>query len=182
LLTELSGGALPGNVKFSKHIFNADWYVPILGGNRIALAVSSTFGFVFGIGDNPRIQPTDVFFMGGTGLGYFNTTPLRGYEDRSVGPPSGGLSMIKHSVELRFALAINPIPIYTLLFAEAGNVWKEPRVTDPLDLRRSAGVGVRLLINPIGMVGFDYGYGFDAPAPGGSPPGWRFHFQFGKGF
>jgi outer membrane protein insertion porin family len=182
LLTELSGGILPGNVKFSKHIFSADWYVPILGGNRIALAVSSTLGFVFGIGDNPRIQPTDVFFMGGTGLGYFNTTPLRGYEDRGVGPPSGGLSMLKHSAELRFALAINPIPIYTLLFAEAGNVWKEPRVTDPMDLRRSAGVGVRLLINPIGMVGFDYGYGFDAAAPGGSPPGWRFHFQFGKGF
>jgi outer membrane protein insertion porin family len=182
LLTELSGGALPGNVKFSKHILSLDWYVPILGGNRIALAVSSSLGFVFGIGDNPRIQPTDVFFMGGTGLGYFNTTPLRGYEDRGVGPASGGLSMLKHSVELRFALAINPIPIYTLLFAEAGNVWKEPKVTDPMDLRRSAGVGVRLLINPIGMVGFDYGYGFDAPAPGGPPPGWRFHFQFGKGF
>jgi outer membrane protein insertion porin family len=182
LLTELSGGALPGNVKFSKHILSADWYVPILGGNRLALALSSTIGYVFGIGDNPRIQPTDVFFMGGTGLGYFNTTPLRGYEDRGVGPPSGGLSMIKHSAELRFALAINPIPIYTLLFAEAGNVWKEPKITDPLDLRRSAGVGVRLLINPIGLVGFDYGYGFDAATTGDGPPGWRFHFQFGKGF
>lgn len=182
LLTELSGGILPGNVKFSKHIFNADWYIPILGGNRIALALSSTLGFVFGIGDNPHIQPTDVFFMGGTGLGYFNTTPLRGYDDRGVGPASGGQSMLKHSAELRFALAINPIPIYTLLFAEAGNVWKEPKVTDPMDLRRSAGVGVRLLINPIGMVGFDYGYGFDAAAPGGAPPGWKFHFQFGKGF
>lgn len=182
LLTELSGGALPGNVKFSKHIFSADWFVPILGGNRLALALSSTIGYVFGIGDNPRIQPTDVFFMGGTGLGYFNTTPLRGYEDRGVGPASGGLSMIKHSAELRFALAINPIPIYTLLFAEAGNVWIQPKITDPLDLRRSAGVGVRLLINPIGLVGFDYGYGFDAANVGDGPPGWRFHFQFGKGF
>jgi outer membrane protein insertion porin family len=182
LLTELSGGFLPGNVRFHKHIFNADWYIPILGGNRIALAATSMIGFVFGIGDNPRIQPTDVFFMGGTGLGYFNTTPLRGYDDRGVGPIGGGLSMIKHSVELRFALAINPIPIYTLLFAEAGNVWPEPRVTDPMDLRRSAGVGVRLLINPIGMVGFDYGYGFDNTTPGGAPPGWKFHFQFGKGF
>jgi outer membrane protein insertion porin family len=182
LLTELSGGILPGNVSFSKHIFSADWYIPVFGGNRIAVAVSNTIGMVFGIGNDPRIQPTDVFFMGGTGLGYFNTTPLRGYEDRGVGPASGGLSMMKHSVELRFALSINPIPIYALFFAEAGNVWKEPKVTDPMDLRRSAGVGVRLLINPIGMVGFDYGYGFDATAPGGTPPGWRFHFQFGKGF
>ena len=183
LMTELSGGPLlPGNVSFHKHIFSAEWYVPVMGNSRIALALTSTFGFVFGIGESPRIQPTDVFFMGGTGLGYFNTTPLRGYEDRSVGPPSGGHAMIKHSAELRFALAINPIPIYALMFAEAGNIWAEPKITDPLDLRRSAGVGVRLLINPIGMVGFDYGYGFDATTPSVGPPGWRFHFQFGKGF
>ncbi len=125
-------------------------------------------------------RPT-FFTWESTGLG-FNTIPLRGYDDRGVGPPSGGLSMIKHSAELRYALSINPIPIYTLLFAEAGNVWSEPRITDPLDLRRSAGVGVRLMINPIGLVGFDYGYGFDAATPGDGPPGWRFHFQFGKGF
>ena len=183
LLTELSGGPLlPGNVNYHKHIFNADWYVPIMGNSRLALALSSTFGFIFGIGSNPKIQPTDVFYMGGTGLGYFNTTPLRGYDDRSVGPVSGGHAMIKYSAELRFALAINPIPIYTLLFAEAGNVWAEPKNTDPMDLRRSAGVGVRLMINPIGLVGFDYGYGFDASTPTLGAPGWRFHFQFGKGF
>jgi len=183
LLTELSGGPLlPGNVNFHKHVFNADWYIPILGGTRMTLAASSQLGLVFPIGGAARVQPTDVFFMGGTGLGYFNTTPLRGYEDRSIGPGGGGLALLKHSIEFRIALAINPIPIYTLLFAEAGNVWAEPKVMDPMDLRRSAGVGVRLLINPIGLVGFDYCYGFDAPTPSGAAPGWRFHFQFGKGF
>ena len=183
LLTELSGGPfLPGNVNFHKHIFSADWYIPIMGSSRVSLALSSMFGFIFGIGSSARIQPTDVFFMGGTGLGYFNTTPLRGYDDRGVGPASGGHAMIKYSAELRFALAINPIPIYTLMFAEAGNVWAEPKNTDPMDLRRSAGVGVRLMINPIGLVGFDYGYGFDATSPTLGAPGWKFHFQFGKGF
>jgi outer membrane protein insertion porin family len=182
-LVELSGGPLlPGNVNFHKHVFNADWFIPLLGGQRMTLAASSQVGLVFPIGGEARVQPTDVFFMGGTGLGYFNTTPLRGYEDRSVGPGGGGLAMLKHSIEFRVALAINPIPIYTLLFAEAGNVWAEPKVMDPMDLRRSAGVGVRLLINPIGLVGFDYGYGFDAVSPSGAAPGWRFHFQFGKGF
>jgi outer membrane protein insertion porin family len=183
LVTEINGGPfLPGNVNFHKHIFSADWYVPIMGSSRVALSLSSTFGFIFGIGSNANIQPTDVFYMGGTGLGYFNTTPLRGYDDRSIGPASGGHAMIKYSAELRFALAINPIPIYTLLFAEAGNVWAEPKNTDPMDLRRSAGVGVRLMINPIGLVGFDYGYGFDATTPSLGAPGWKFHFQFGKGF
>jgi outer membrane protein insertion porin family len=56
-------------------------------------------------------------------------------------------------------------------------------VQDPLDLKRSAGFGVRLLVNPIGLLGFDYGYGFDDVFPkDGQPDGWRFHFQFGRSF
>jgi outer membrane protein insertion porin family len=79
---------------------------------------------------------------------------------------------------------MDPIPIHLLAFTEAGNVWKDLRHTDPFSLYRSAGVGVRLLINPIGLVGFDYGYGFDNPesVPGfGKASGWQFHFQFGRG-
>ena len=189
LATEISGGPfLPGNSKFHKHIFSADWYVPVLGSSRIALTASTLVGFIFGFEKNPLIPPQEYFYMGGTGLGQFSTTPLRGYDDRTVGPTLangqviGGRTILKYSAELRFALALNPIPIYTLFFAEAGNVWLENRVQDPLDLRRSLGVGVRLLINPIGLIGFDYGYGFDAPTPGGAPSGWKFHFQFGRGF
>jgi outer membrane protein insertion porin family len=194
LLTEISGGPfLPGTARYHKHVFNADWYVPIANSTRIALALSSTYGLIFGFDRDSFIPIQDYFYMGGTGLGQFSTTPLRGYDDRSVGPrvPGninnrggiiGGKGLIKHSAELRFALALNPIPIYTLLFAEAGNVWAEPRVMDPLDLKRSAGMGIRLLINPIGLIGFDYGYGFDGLAPGEGPSGWRFHFQFGRSF
>jgi outer membrane protein insertion porin family len=70
-----------------------------------------------------------------------------------------------------------------LTFAEAGNVWRSWKETDPFSLARSAGVGARLLINPIGMVGFDYAYGFDDIEPkDGKPDGWHFHFQFGRGF
>jgi outer membrane protein insertion porin family len=90
--------------------------------------------------------------------------------------------MVKHTTELRLALTINPIPIYTLIFAEAGNVWLDHTIMDPLSLRRSAGLGVRLMINPIGLIGFDYGYGFDPSTPNGSVPGWKFHFQFGRTF
>lgn len=189
LLTEINGGPfLPGNTRYHKHIFSAEWYVPIAGSSRLSFTAQSLIGFIFGFEKNALIPPQDYFYMGGTGLGQFSTTPLRGYEDRSVGPRTGhgsivgGKSMMKHTAELRFALSINPIPIYMLAFAEAGNVWLDNTVQDPLDLRRSAGVGVRLLINPIGLVGFDYGYGFDAPTPGDPRPGWRFHFQFGKTF
>ncbi len=128
--------------------------------------------------------------MGGTGLGsIYATTPLRGYEDRSIGPTNtlgqiiGGRTLSKYTAELRFAVSINPIPVYLLAFAEAGNVWHSLQVTDPFDLRRSAGIGARLLINPIGLIGFDYGYGFDhVLSKDGKPDGWHFHFQFGRGF
>lgn len=186
LLTEVSGGPfLPGTARYHKHIFNADWYVPLFGSARITFTTSSTIGFIFGFEKNSFIPPQDYFYMGGTGLGQFSTTPLRGYEDRSIGPQEGrqgGKAMIKHSAELRFALSINPIPIYLLAFAEAGNVWLDQSIQDPFDLRRSAGLGIRLLINPIGLIGFDYGYGFDASLPGQAAPGWKFHFQFGRGF
>ena len=91
--------------------------------------------------------------------------------------------MTKQTMELRFALAINPIPIYVLGFAEGGNVYESLSKADFFDLKRSAGLGARLQINPIGLLGFDYGYGFDDVEPrDGKPDGWRFHFVFGRGF
>jgi len=186
LSTEVNGGPIfPGTARYHKHVFNADWFVPIMNSSRFTFMVSSQVGMVFGFEKNAYIPYQDLFYMGGTGLGQFFVTPLRGYEDRTIGPAEGrlgGKAMLKHTAELRFALAINPIPIYTLAFAEAGNVWLDHTVMDPLDLRRSAGLGIRLLINPIGLIGFDYGYGFDAAVPGSAPPGWKFHFQFGKSF
>jgi outer membrane protein insertion porin family len=189
LLTDINGGPQLSSersvARYHKHVFSADWYVPLSNSGRITLMTSSTIGFVFGFEKNANIPYQELFAMGGTGLGQFNVIPLRGYDDQSIGPYDGairGEAMIKHTVELRFALTLNPIPIYTLLFAEAGNVWLNKTVMNPLDLRRSAGLGVRLLVNPIGLIGFDYGYGYDPPAPGGKAPGWKFHFQFGRTF
>ncbi|HWP81506.1 MAG TPA: outer membrane protein assembly factor BamA [Bacteroidota bacterium] len=173
---------------YHKHVFSMDWYVPILGSARITLLSSTTLGYIFGFEKDFFIPLQEYFYMGGTGLGQFSTTPLRGYEDRGVGPQSGGgrplgaKALLKYSTELRFALTINPVPIYTLAFAEAGNTWLDHRTQDPLDLKRAAGIGVRLLINPIGLIGFDYAYGFDAALPGLPPSGWKFHFQFGRSF
>lgn len=189
LLTELSGGPLPGAADYGKVVLNVDFFIPLGSNQRLTLALLSAFGGIFGIGEDPYIPPQELFYMGGTGLGQFSTTPLRGYEDRSVGPrysPTGpvfgGQAMMKYVLELRFALTLNPIPIYLLAFTEAGNVWADPFTIDPYDLRRAAGFGARLLINPIGLIGFDYAVGLDPYQRGAPPPGWRFHIQFGKGF
>jgi len=183
LSTEVSGGPIfPGTARFHKHVFAADWYIPLIPSQRITLTTSSMIGMIFGFERSSYIPFQDRFFMGGTGLGQFAVTPLRGYEERGIGPRSGGTGMIKYTTELRFALALNPIPIYTLLFAEGGNVWIEPRYMDPNELHKSAGFGVRLLVNPLGLIGFDYGFGYDGPRPGSGRPGWQFHFQFGRAF
>ncbi len=190
LLTDINGGpAFAGALqaaRYHKHVFNADWFVPLTSSGRITIMSSSVIGAIFGFEKDAFIPYQDRFYMGGTGLGQIAVTPLRGYEDNSVGiyekTGVGGKAMMKYTAELRFAISLNPIPIYTLMFAEAGNVWLDHTYMDALDLRRSFGFGVRLLINPIGLIGFDYGYGFDASVPGASAPGWKFHFQFGRSF
>jgi len=191
LSTEVAGGPLlPGSIDFHKWVFNSEWYMPMFGTNRIAFYFNSQYGYAseFSNTSSP-IPPIELFFMGGTGLGFIATTPLRGYEDQSVGPRNargvivGGRAMTRQTAELRFALALDPIPIYVLGFAEGGNVYESWAKANFFDLRRSWGFGARLQINPIGLIGFDYGYGFDDVDPlDGKPDGWHFHFVFGRGF
>ncbi|MGE5498068.1 MAG: outer membrane protein assembly factor BamA [Syntrophothermus sp.] len=190
---QISGGPfLPGDLNFYKLQFKAEWYKKLFNTNRVALYTVADLGFLNELDQSTksRINPVERFFMGGAGLSTgLPTTPLRGYDDNLVGPltanesPIGGNLMIRYTTELRAALALEPIPIYVLAFAEAGNVFRNIN-TDAnfFDLKRSVGVGARLMINPIGLIGFDFGYGFDRKSVSGKDPEWLFHFQFGKGF
>jgi outer membrane protein insertion porin family len=185
---EVSGGPfLPGEVDYMKMAFSAQWYKRLFNTNRISLYTSADFGYIDLFREDTPINPFEKFFMGGNGL-VIATVPLRGYDDRSIGPQNssgealGGNVMSKMTTELRFALALEPIPLYALLFAEAGNVYKNFEKADFFELRRSVGVGARVMINPIGLIGFDLGYGFDREQVSGKKPEWLFHFQFGKGF
>jgi outer membrane protein insertion porin family len=72
------------------------------------------------------------------------------------------------------------MPIYFYSFAMAGNVWDEFGGADPFDLKRSAGVGLKMLLNPIGIIGFSYGFGFDPINRTGNIPGWKFLFEIGQ--
>ncbi|VAX27323.1 Outer membrane protein assembly factor YaeT [hydrothermal vent metagenome] len=186
---ELSGGPfLPGDVDYFKLQFKTDFYRRLFNSNRLVFYAGFDIGYIEELKPNTPIQPFEYFYMGGNGL-VIATTPLRGYDDRSVGPRNprtgqiiGGRVMTRYVLELRGALTLEPMPIYLIAFAEAGNVWEDLRKTDFYDLRRSVGVGARIMINPIGLIGFDYGYGFDRPIVDGRQPQWVFHFQFGKGF
>jgi outer membrane protein insertion porin family len=188
LSTEMNGGPfLPGDVDYLKLEFKAEWYKRLFNSNRFVFYMSSDFGYIDELIKNTPIQPFDRYYMGGNGL-VIATVPLRGYEDRTVGPRNlngyviGGDVMAKFTSELRFAVTLEPMPLYLIAFAEAGNVFESFEKTDIFDLRRSAGFGARILINPIGLIGFDVGYGFDRKITDGADPKWLFHFQFGKGF
>jgi outer membrane protein insertion porin family len=181
---EIAGGPFGGDDQFHKHILTSEWYTPLIW--KFVLFSHTEMGLMNGLTNNPNDIPyIERFFMGGSGLSL--GTGLRGYDERVVGPQSGGYAvggktMMKQTVELRFPIVTNPT-IYGLGFAEAGNVWEHFSETSPFDLKRSAGLGIRLFMPMIGMIGLDYGYGFDYIDSMGRRHGeWIPHFQFGRSF
>ena len=181
LTSELSGTILGGNVDFHKYTLRMDWFMPAYW--KFVLYSSFQAGYMEGIGKNSRIPYLEYFFMGGDGLS--RSIPLRGYEDplgESTTVESGGKSYLKYTAEFRIPIAPNPT-IFGLIFAEAGKVWSDFRHADPYSMKRSVGIGGRVFMPMIGIIGFDYGYGFDRIDASGNPdPKWKMHFVFGRSF
>jgi outer membrane protein insertion porin family len=150
----------------------------------LVLYSNNRYGIIEEIRKRSTILFGEYFYLGGSGLGFAES--LRGYDDGRVGPvsssgsPLGGKSMVKNTLELRFPIAPNPT-IFGLLFMEAGNVWETIGETDPFNLRRAVGAGVRLFMPMLGIIGIDFGYGYDYINQFGQREGqWKVHFQFGK--
>jgi outer membrane protein insertion porin family len=189
LTSEVVGGPFGGNVGYIKQVFSAEFFMPTFVPKLILLG-RAMGGHLYRLTGGSRIPYTDYFYMGGSGLS--RSTPLRGYEDPlssssyySYGyytDTEGGKAMFKTTAELRFPIIPNPT-MYGLLFAEAGNTWKDLGHTDPFSLRRSAGIGARIYMPMVGMIGFDYAYGFDNLNASGERTGkWKPHFVFGRSF
>jgi len=182
LSTEIAGGPLGGNVGYHKHVFSAEFFLPSFA-QKLILLVRSQAGFMGKLTGAGRIPYLEYFFMGGSGLS--RAIPLRGYDDPLAGGRyyyEGGRTMLQTTVELRFPIIDNPT-MFGLIFAEAGNTWIDLENTDPFDLRRSVGVGARIFMPMVGIIGFDYAYGFDYFDDFGRRYGkWKPQFVFGKGF
>lgn len=158
---------------------------------KLVLMTTFEAGQLGGIGATPYIPPIERFTMGGAGLPTgFTTIALRGYKDAGIGfrrntatgVSEGGQAYMKYSAEIRFQIAREPIPIFVLTFAEAGNVWQKFAHADPFNLKRSLGFGARVQVPAVGLLGIDLGYGFDPIDAFGEKSGWRTHFQFGRAF
>ncbi len=190
LTTTYSGGLLGGNESYFKQEGNLEWFSP-LGNDNITWRNYSELGYLSPLDKNPAhiIPYNEYFFMGGAGLIW--GTSLRGYPERSVGPVYtsssswfGGKSLFKVTSELRFKLSPNPL-LYLLVFAEAGNTWRDWDEINLYDLKRSVGIGGRIIMQPIGLLGIDLGWGFDRPSLGLPKASWKspeVHFIFGQQF
>lgn len=182
LSTSLSGGLLGGVVNYHKHIFSSEFFIPVIS-DKLILMARGKMGYMEKIGSKENIFPWDYFHIGGGGLS--RSEPLRGYEDPLVGgsiSSEGGKTMLKTTFELRFPIVSNPT-MFGLLFTEAGETWQDLKHTDPFNLKRSVGIGARLFMPMVGIIGFDYGYGFDRVDSDGNRKGaWKTHFVFGRSF
>ncbi len=187
---ELAGGPLPGTVDFYKIIGSSSWFFPIT--RSLVWNVSTQHGYLGTFTNNDYVPYTDFYYMGGSGMSTLPTVPLRGYNDRSLGsnlypgdPSStlyGGKFYSKFTSELRYPLTMSQsVSIYALAFVEAGNLWQNTQSVKYSELKKSAGLGLRLYLPIIGQIGLDYGYGFNAvdSIPNKNQQGFSFTFSFG---
>lgn len=173
-------------LEFYKIKFSGEWFTKIIG--DLVLRPRFEFGFLGAYNQDRGVVPFERFFLGGDGLGQFNldgreVVQLRGYPNQSLSSVDGSTIYNKFSLEMRYPITLGAqAKIYALMFAEAGASFNNFKDYSPFDLKRSAGMGVRLFMPAFGLLGIDFGYGFD-PIPGTlEPNGWETHFIIGQRF
>ena len=180
-------------IEYHKWSFKGAIYSKLIG--DLVLMARAQFGYLGYYNRNWGYSPFEGFRVGGDGMSGYDTygseiVSLRGYENYSLTPQAmssynstgnyyAGNVYDKFTVELRYPVILQPqSTIYALLFLEGGNCWSDIRDFNPFQIKRSAGVGVRIFLPMIGLLGVDWGYGFDDPVNGGS----QFHFVIGQQF
>jgi outer membrane protein insertion porin family len=174
-------------LEFYKIKFKVDWFTALT--KKLVLRPSAEFGFLGAYNNDRGVIPFERFFLGGDGLGNFaldgrEVIQLRGYPNQSLSPPDGGSIYNKFSLELRYPITLGAqAKIYALSFLEAGDSVDSFKNFNPFNLNRSAGAGIRIFMPAFGLLGIDFGYGFDPVlGDGGSPHGWETHFIIGQQF
>ena len=192
-------------LEFHKWKFDATFFTPIVG--KLVIMSRANFGFIGTYNPAVGMTPFERFWVGGAGLMGWNLdgrelVALRGYQDNSLTPikseryntalgtieqqvREGGTIYNRYTFELRYPISLNPqATVFPLLFAEAGGAWLNFKDYNPFQIYRSVGAGVRIFLPMFGMIGLDYGYGFDAPtySVDGQYNRGNFHFLIGQQF
>ncbi|MFA9186913.1 outer membrane protein assembly factor BamA [Flavobacterium magnesitis] len=178
-------------LEYYKVKFKADWYTKVYG--KFVLRTLTEFGFLGAYNQQRGLVPFERFFVGGDGMQNFamdgrETVQLRGYPNSSLTPLENGVQVgatvyNKFSVELRYPITLKAAAsIYALGFLEAGNSFNNFKSYNPFELKRSAGVGLRVFMPAFGLLGIDFAHGFDSLPGLSTPNGWETHFIIGQQF
>jgi outer membrane protein insertion porin family len=178
-------------IEYHKWTFKGSTFKPLDNANKLVLMTKVEGGFLAYYDENKK-SPFEKFVLGGDGMSGYSyygseTIGLRGYENASLTPLTNGRQdgniYNKLTVEMRYPLTLQPsATVYGLVFAEAGNSWSDFRDYNPFGLKRSAGVGVRIFLPIFGLMGIDWGYGFDEVPGSPNASGSNFHFVIGQNF
>lgn len=178
-------------IEYHKWKFNASIYRQIVG--NLVLSARVKYGFLGQYNEDIGVTPFDRYYLGGDGLSGANNLDgreiigMRGYANETLTPDYyknknvGGTIYNKSTLELRYPLSLNPsATIYVMGFMEAGNAWRDFKSFNPFSLKRSAGVGVRVFLPMFGLLGLDWGYGFDDVPGLPSANKGQFHFSINQ--
>lgn len=174
-------------VEYHKWKFKAKTYTALSGGQKCFVLMTRVEFGLLGSYNRYKKSPFETYYVGGDGMsgyttGYAEETiGLRGYENGQLTPRGyEGYAYDRMSLELRYPFLLGNTTIYGLGFVEAGNAWDETKKFNPFDMKRSAGVGVRIFLPMVGLMGIDWAYGFDKVF--GKKGGSQFHFILGQEF
>jgi len=183
-------------IEYQKYKFTAEWYTQLTNkkaaegkeARNLVLRTKVGYGFLASYNKTVGFSPFERFYLGGSGISGFQNfvareiIALRGYPDNSLSSTNGDPICARYTMELRYPISLNPqATIFVLGFAEAGNSWANYKTFNPFQVKRSAGFGLRVFLPMFGLLGVDYGWGFDN-VPGNANIGngkGQFHFTIG---
>ena len=176
-------------IEYHRWQFKGRWFQALTRNDKLVLMAAAEMGFL-GHYNKDKVSPFERFELGGDGMsGYtiygVDIIGLRGYEDGALDPVNGNYSVAynKYTMELRYPIILKPSSqVFALAFLEGGSGFNSWREFSPFKIKRSAGIGVRLYLPIVGLLGIDWGYGFDAPMNDSKASGSQFHFTMGKSF
>ena len=177
-------------IEYHKWKFKTRTFTPLTNGQKCLVLMTRVELGLLGYYNRNKISPFETYYVGGDGMsGYSSgyaeeTIGLRGYENGSLTPyRAEGYAYDRFTLELRYPFLLGNTTIYGLGFVEGGNAWHESKDFNPFDIKRSAGLGVRIFLPMVGLMGIDWAYGFDRPyITSTSKGGSQFHFILGQEF
>ena len=174
-------------VEYHKWKFKARTYTALSGGQKCFVLMTRVEMGLLGTYNKYKKSPFETYYVGGDGMSGYSTgyaeetIGLRGYENGSLTPYGyEGYAYDRMTLELRYPFLLGNTTIYGLSFVEAGNAWNDTKKFNPFDMKRSAGIGVRIFLPMVGLMGIDWAYGFDKVF--GTKGGSNFHFILGQEF